>query len=99
MNELIKPLAKLLIMILLTPAMLFIEGLTLKYGWNNLLATIGNIPQITIIQAIAISSVFGYLFPSQALKREELTLLESVLTVLMKAMMYMIIFYILTLFV
>lgn len=89
---------KILTVILLTPPMLFIEGLTLKYGWNNLLTTIGDIPQITVIQAIAIGSVFRYLFPSQAFKREKITLLESILTVLTEAMVYMIIFYILTLF-
>lgn len=43
------------------PLSIILSGLVIRYGWNNILATIQGVPDITLIQAIGIDVLASFI--------------------------------------
>lgn len=48
----------------LFPIAIVLSGFVIAYGWNNILATIAEVPKITIIQAVGLDVLVSFIVSS-----------------------------------
>ncbi|MGU7990695.1 hypothetical protein ACS6Z4_04205 [Streptococcus suis] len=52
---------KILAVFLVFPISFILSGLVTRYGWNNILTTVGGVPEITLAQAMGLDVLVSYI--------------------------------------
>ncbi|MHC3682622.1 hypothetical protein ACYKO2_09190 [Streptococcus suis] len=52
---------KILAVFLVFPISFILSGLVIRYGWNNILTTVGGVPEITLAQAMGLDVLVSYI--------------------------------------
>lgn len=87
----------IILLILMAPSMIW-SGFVIRYGWNQFISTIDGVPNITMVQAIAIDVLVSYLVASNKNDNTELDYAKVAAKIIIQPLITLLLFWALTLF-